>query len=204
MARLKKRKRVLLDCDGIIVDFAQGLINALHKATNGEVNLTVNDFPSWDMYGRLDELEAEGRFGTLTNVRKLATAISRLTGFCESLPIYEAAQEGLPKIIEAHKAGLLDLFVVTAPFDTNPTWVFERNRILKTFDLDAKQVIHAGAKYPIAGDLFIDDKDTHLDEWLLHNDGAVFLWDTPHNRNDGKNHKRLKTWKELHEILRIK
>lgn len=193
--RKRKNPRLLLDVDGVLADFVGGVIKIIK--TIGGPELKPEDFPYWDIFSTLKE-----RHDTSHLVDEVVINIKRM-GFCYDLPVYPGAKEGVQKILDAG----IDLFIVTSPWPGHLHWMPERSTWLKThFNIPEKKVIHANAKYIIKGDLLIDDKTDHIEDWLNHNpDGAAFLWNTPHNQRDEVPRKqRLSSWDELHDILRIK
>lgn len=206
MKRTRRKSRLLLDADGVLLDFVGGFLKAVREA--GGPVLSPEDFPEWDVFETLKENLAKTHSPEDTRriMKEVNAAVVR-RGFCLEL-------EPLPGAVEAVKAiqaaEHLELFVITSHFGSNETWVHERDSSLKKhFGIAGKQILHGSSKHIVSGDIFVDDKVDNVTSWMDHNDGAAFLWDTPHNRGfqgvriDGRSVRRLTSWGELLDILRI-
>lgn len=201
MAR-QKVTRLLLDADGVLLDFVGGFIQAITEA--GGPLMQREDFPVWDTFATLrTRLESGEPPSAVEQIMARVNAAVRREGFCEGLAPLPGAVESIREIQQAKN---IELFIVTSPFSGNKTWVHERDASLKRwFDIPHKHVLHAQSKHIVRGDLFVDDKDKHIIDWSAHHpDGQGFLWDTPHNQSDGKGLRRLTGWNELLEILRLR
>src|ERR1043165_2789087 len=108
-------KILLLDADGVFVDFVKGYLQAIKDAT-GKV-FTESQITSFDI-GKSLGLSTEEI--TATNSRLGA-------GFCRGLdPLPEAVNW-----IQRINATCADVYVVTSPFNSVPTWTYEREAWVK-------------------------------------------------------------------------
>jgi 5'(3')-deoxyribonucleotidase len=117
---------------------------------------------------------------------------------CFGIPPYPGSQTGVAKLKE-----LVDIVVVTSPFNGGETWVHERERWLEMlYDISHKKVIHTGLKELIDGDIFVDDKVDHVVKWAkAHPSKHAILWAQRYNeRGDHEgvsNIIRVGGWPEL-------
>jgi len=167
---------VLLDCDGVIADFALATLELVHQRTGRRYDPSA--VVTWEIFDSI--LESK-------DVQDEVYGILKGMGGCTSIPLYPDAQEGVQRLRE-----VADIVIVTSPFTNSPTWMHERELWLKQHFGDAIQhVIHAKRKERIHGDFFIDDKPSHVKEWLDYwvrsgRDPKVtgLVWKTPRLLND--------------------
>lgn len=199
--------RLLLDADGVLLDFVHGFLKAV-VAAGGPV-LNHDDFPTWDVFSTLQKkLEEVETPAEVARIMEEVNAATRRRGFCLELPPLPGAAEALKQI---QKAKHIDFFIITSHFGGNETWVHERDTaLMKHFGIPTKKIMHGSSKHIVTGDIFVDDKFENVAAWVDHNpQGAGFLWDTPHNRVlekgafKGRAMQRVESWLELLDILRI-
>jgi 5'(3')-deoxyribonucleotidase len=94
--------------------------------------------------------------------------------------MYEGTQRAVARLRE-----VADLFIVTSPMG-GPNWTHEREEWLKRhFNISRANVAHISTKYIVTGDVFMDDKTSHLVEWRKHNpNGVAVRWDRLYNADD--------------------
>lgn len=184
-----RKLKFALDCDGVLADFSTGMLRIVEEVTGKRFTLaavTVFDFTK-----ALGLTADEG-----TAVKK---AIGAKRGFAMSLPPYPEARQGVRRLRE-----LGEVFCVTSPWDSNEWWRAERESWLALhFGID--RVHHASDKTGYEADLFVDDKSSHVRDWLSAWPGrtAVF-WRTPHNMSEDVpvGAHATSSWDWLYEIAR--
>jgi 5'(3')-deoxyribonucleotidase len=184
---LRDKPRILLDCDGILSDFT----TRVTQLVNEELGTTSNswDITIWDFAAALG-LDAETAF-------KIKRKLGATEGFAASILPYPGAADAVRKLKE-----IADVYVVTSPWNSNKTWVYEREAwLLKHFGISHRHVMHGSAKYLCAGDFFVDDKVEHLELWQAeHPDGVAVKWKTLHNPSEIWSGVTTNDW---NEILRL-
>jgi 5'(3')-deoxyribonucleotidase len=181
----------LLDIDGVVADFVSAALALVQQ-----VEFYDRDEPdglrfgrafdpsiihTWELFDSLPEPERSARDEVYRRMKA--------PGGCRSIPVYPGSRNGVERLRE-----ICDITIVTSPFEGSPTWMHERERWLEEhFDIDRKHIIHATEKHRVHGDVFIDDKLSHLQAWLAYwrdKDplAKAILWDTPRSRGQ--------TWSE--------
>lgn len=178
------KKRLLLDCDGIIRDFLTPALKTIYDVSGK--NLDRENMQNWDFFADLEDHHREACYNEFRN-----------PDWCGSIPVYNEALKYLPDVL--NKA---DVYIVTAPFPSR-TWAYETTVWLeKLFGIKKEKVIHAHSKYVCSGDIFVDDSPDNVIQWNKHNpDKLTLIWDHPYNRNVPETIKRIYSWKDLIEKL---
>lgn len=174
---------VLLDCDGVLCNLVGGLCDVVNDRLG--LNLKPADCTQWDI-------------ATSYNLpTKLIDDIFAEPGFCASLQPFSEAIEAVHRMRERHT-----VFCVTAPFAASPYWMHERASWLERyFDFDRYHMIHASAKWPIRGDILVDDKPETIRLWAqAWPESTAILLDRSYNQGAAlfPNAMRVKGW---HEVL---
>lgn len=181
------RKTILLDVDGVLADFI-GPVCALAewatKRKHKREDVTRFDFASCLRLSPDEKREV---------VKSL-----KEPGFWDSLPVFDGAQEGVARLRE-----VADVVIVTSPWNSCPTWLYEREAWLKKhFDIAHGDVISTNRKHVVYGAMLIDDKTETLHAWRkVWGNGAV-QWQTPHNRLDEWTGRSTRSWDQLVEWAR--
>lgn len=173
---------LLLDCDGILADFLQPLLDRVNEERGTAFQWTACD--QWDIGAAFGlDWKDLGR-------------IVETPGFCASLPVYPGAVEGVAALQATH-----DIYCVTSPF-SGPHWMAERTAWLKQhFGFDKSHVIHCYTKRLVFGDLLLDDKPETVREWADAWPGAALLWDAPWNQGaDIGRGRRVRSWAEVGKV----
>ena len=182
---MRRRKRLLIDVDEVLVDFQTPALGALERLTGRK--LRPDDYEVWDMFSLFSDEE-----------KKLVFAEVEKPGFCRSL-------EPKPGAIEAVKAlrEMVDVFAVTSHF-TSPTWVHERDaQLTEEFGFKRREVVHTSAKFLVDGEFFLDDNPAHVTAWSEeHPKGVAMLWHIPNTRKLGMDDIRMKTWEQVLERVK--
>lgn len=184
------RKRLLCDVDGVIADFT-GFYLKLVENVSGCV-YAREQVRRWSMKDSL---------GLPDWVEQDVNRLIHEPGSGLKIEAYPEAVEAVRSLSAAY-----DLYFVTSPFATAPTWVHDREQWLaKHFGRDlAKKVVHTDRKYLIAGDALVDDKPSHVEEWSsAHPAGVAVLWNTPANAESSVTPTifRTSSWRRLDRHL---
>jgi 5'-nucleotidase len=187
MARV--RPRTLCDIDGVVCNFVQMFLSAVEAATGihadqkdiktfyVEESLKLNDFQKKNVWD-------------IVNSVGIAARMNPLPG----------AVEGVKAL-----AKVSDLYFVTAPIDTSPTWDYDRRQwLIKHFGEElGKKVLFTASKEVVAGDIFIDDKPENLEEWKkAWPHGICVLWDQPYNQNGHVRLPRTSDWSAVVKVAK--
>lgn len=177
-------KRVLLDVDGVLADFVGGYLTLLEQHTGLK--------PAREAIDQFDIGAALGL--TPDQSARMERAIGDEHRLARCLDVYPGAREGVQRLQE-----IADVYIVTSPWNSNPTWTHDREWWLKQhFDIPHARVIHGSAKYLLRGDMFVDDKTSSVVKWQAEWPGALgVVWDTPHNRRDHWSGARTSNWDAL-------
>lgn len=157
---------VLLDCDGILSGFVDGVLEAWNKIRG--TSYSLKDCTQWDFVEQLG-------FDWSSTDKIVAQP-----GFCANLKVLDGSQEAVYRLKKS-----CDVFVVTSPFDASPYWMPERSAWLRElFNIEKSHVIHCYMKRLIRGDFLIDDNPENVTEWAeAWPNGTAILWDAPYNKN---------------------
>ena len=184
-----RKLQFALDVDGVLGDFTTAALRVVEEVTGKRFALT--DVTEWN-FTKAIGLSADEAIA----VKK---AIGARRGFAASIAPYPHARQGVRRLRE-----LGEVFSVTSPWDSNPWWRGERDSWLALhFGIDV--VHHADDKTGYEADVFVDDKSSHVRDWLSAWPGrtAVF-WRTPHNTSESVPAGAHSTgsWDSLYEIAR--
>ena len=161
-----KKLKIALDCDGVLSCFSTGALRIVEEVTGKR--FTLADITEFDFTKALGLSAREA-----SDVKK---AIGSRRGFAASLPPYPQARQGVRRLRD-----LGEVFCVTSPWDSNEWWRQERESWLALhFGID--RVHHAIDKTGYEADVFVDDKSSHVRDWLTAwPGGTAVFWRTPHN-----------------------
>lgn len=183
---------LLLDADGVICDFIGAALLAL-RAESG-VLVPRESITTWEIFDSVPEDLQKHK----ANVYGLLKA--RLG--CFSMRPYDGAKDGVRRLKE-----LAEVVVVTSPFPDSDTWMSEREKWLHShFGIISHNVIHARAKHHVKGDIFVDDKTSHVVTWAdAHPQGTALLWNMKYNEQDElpDNVSRVVGWGQLHARVQL-
>lgn len=162
-------KRLALDSDGFLSNFTWGALAVVKEVTGrqyAETDVTMFDF------AKSLGLSAE-------EARAVKNIIGTRQGFCASLPPYPGARDGVRRLREFGH-----VFCVTTPWDSNIWWRSERESWL-ALHIGIDEVEHKVDKSDTDADVFVDDKASHVRDWLIkHPDGCGVFWQTLHNTSE--------------------
>ncbi len=158
-------KRVLVDADGVLLDFVGALCKEL--TIRGHV-LTPEDVKHWELKESL----------TLEALR-MAYSLMGESGFCDSIPWYEDALSFLSLLVHEN-----DVHVLTAP-SAGSTWMHERKASFSRVGFPWQRVHFVDGKFKhiVSGDILIEDHPGTAARWLQeHRSGTAILIDRPWNQ----------------------
>lgn len=177
------RPRILVDCDGVLADFLL-LYLELHEGLNGcahtHEDVTDHDFTKCIATPEQDE--------------RVWRHIDKTPGLIRNLFPMEGALHGLGKLRE-----LGDVVCVTSPH-IGPTWVPERFRwLMDLAGFKKRDIVFRSDKKHEPGDVFIDDKLSHVIEWHQHQmNGQGIVFDNAGNRGEAPGSvQRARAWWEV-------
>lgn len=187
------RLRFNLDCDGILADFAAGACEQIFTVTGRRYDPAV--ITTWEVFSSIPD-EA--------HVKEEVYNRMKAEGGCLSLPIYDGAKEAVAELRE-----LVDITIVTSPFSGSKVWMYERELWLaEHFGIHADDIIHAKKKHAIHADFFLDDKESHVDEWEKywrshgHNPFGM-LWHMGRNTAPAPHIKVVNDWQTVIRLVKM-
>lgn len=178
-----KRKRLILDVDGVVADFTGELLRTVGSS------LTVEDVKVWQVFDLLTEGQVE------VGEEALAT------------PEWWQNQPVLPGALLAveHLASQYEIFWTTSPWWSCVGWeTARRNWLRNHFDADPRHVVITSYKGIIGGDAIVDDKPSNVETWLTYNpDKPGILFGAPYNRRGYNSFavERLEGWPAILDRL---
>ena len=158
----------LLDVDGVLADFIGANLRTLAELGINRQHDDVTDF----------------RLETCLNLSDSERAFMKARwsepGFCASFEPYPGAREGVGLL-----RSLGEVYAVTAPMWSSPTWQHERCEWLcDRMGFERDQVVSTAAKHLVCGDVFVDDREDVVTRWhRAHRDrwAAGVVWARPYN-----------------------
>lgn len=189
------RPTVLLDCDGVLADFIESVLDAI--VDEGGPRYAHADVTEFNFTKALN-LDAD-------IARRVKKTISESEGWWYAPSPFPEARAGVDALRE-----IAEVYVVTSPWNSNKWWLSEREAWLKRhFDIPHSHVIACSAKHRVSGDVFVDDRTDALVRWddeqgcaWQNGDGTTgrtlaVQWQTPHNRRDEWSGLSTRSWAEL-------
>ncbi len=184
---------LIMDADGVFVDFVGGVLRETLKLKGRSI--APESLPDWQIFGRLEQLAGTG-------TKKALHDRIKLPGWCRDLEPTPGADAALEQLLALEQDGVLHLLIATSPWDSSPTWMHERAGWFEERGLHRHRVVHTAIKGLLRGDMFVDDKASHVADWRDANrQGAGYVWDTPHNRAEALHLTRLSSWDALFDAI---
>lgn len=176
--------RVLIDADGVLCNWLDGVLDLIFEVSGKR--LQRQEITSWDPWSQAK---------LTTKQRSQVFSEMEAPGWHESLAAMPGAREAFTSLCD-----IADVYVVSSPWESCPTWTHERRRWLANhFGVASDHFIATSAKHVVSGDFFIDDHAVNVRKWLEHNSGVGLLLDTSYNR--GVELPRVHSWQELLDIV---
>lgn len=163
-----RRPVVLFDCDGVLSDMATEMLKIASRLFGYNSDPTL--LKEWDVCRalHLTKAEEDQLYGEMN-----------APGWAKQLQVIEGAKEAVEEVME-----IADLYILTAPVWSSPTWGFDRYAWLhEQFGIGYKRVIITHAKHLVCGDVFLDDKPSNVHSWQLkwtEGQGLVRHYDYTH------------------------
>lgn len=167
----RSRPRFLCDVDDVVANYVQGFVSAV-IATDVRPGIKQDHvFTEWDLSKSLQLTEEEdNKVYSLINMPGFASMLNPLPG----------AVEGVMKLMK-----IADVFFVTSPLKSSPTWAYDRRLWLEKLFGDDTKIVSTHEKFLVDGDFLLDDKPEHCSEWSAeHPFGWAMLWSTGRNAGD--------------------
>lgn len=171
------RPIILLDCDGPLADFTQAYLDALCEETGARHSASEVD--RWEIHECPFFVELDRQTGG--DLRRRVDRRVEKFGFCSRIAVAPGARDAVEKLSE-----LGEIFVVTSPWDLSPTWMHERTHWVAAHfpTIGRRRVIQTAQKHLIRGNVFVDDKPSHIEDWSkAWPDGVPILFNMQHNRS---------------------
>ena len=177
-----KAKRVLVDVDQVLCDFATPAIQYVREQFG--VDLELSRLRHWDMF--------------LTLSAEQFRAFEEdffVEGRCASLELYPGVVEAV-EAIRRHA----EVVAVTSPPRYSRHWVHERTQwLISNLGFDDNAIIHTRAKHMIVGHMLVDDSPTNVTKWQeYHPRGVGLMWALPNTEHLSECEGfRVRTWDEI-------
>lgn len=182
-----KRPIVLLDCDGVLANFIERNLRELADAFG--IVRDHDDVTDWRL---------EASLGLTEDQRHHMKAQWSLPGFAASMEPYRGAREGVDGL-----RAVADVYCVTAPMWSSPTWQHERTEWLgRYFGFERDQVVSTAAKHLVNGHVLVDDRVDVLGRWLsTHGSigwgGQAVAWSHKYNESATWYGLRTNKWADV-------
>lgn len=158
---------VLIDVDGVIANFVDKISSYLENRFEIVIDRSK-------IYSDVKK-EAKGFWD------EECDDFIRQPGFAQSLDEIPGAVNAVKQIMEASDGKVL---FVTSPYDSSPTWCYDRYMWLKDrFEISRDDVIFARDKRFISGLTLIDDRWENVVDWSIFNKRISVLKKTSQNLN---------------------
>jgi 5'(3')-deoxyribonucleotidase len=180
-----RRQRVLLDVDGVLADFVMPAGKVVEEVTGAP--LPADAIEEWDLFRSYDE-DTQSKIYT----------VCKAEGWCLAIEPYPGAVDFIKKLDE-----VADTFFVTSPMG-GPHWAYERELwVKKHFGMHHHKVVSTSSKFICAGDVFVDDKFSHIEAWAKeYRHGLPILWTQPYNLKHEWGY-RASTYNEILEYVTL-
>lgn len=169
--------KILFDCDGVINNFQEHLLNHLNKIHN--TNYKFEDITHYDW---------------LPNTFENCWVPIEEKSFWDTITVYREAIDTIESLVKNGHT----IYLATASHFT-PILGYKITKMLSYFDTNLvgeRNVIVGKDKSMIMGDLLVDDFSTNLDKFK----GMTICFSQPWNKTYDKT-KRTNNWKEIKSII---
>ncbi len=185
---MKNRKRILLDCDGVLSDFCAACFDLIYEHTGDRH--TLDEVKEWDLFSALGK----------SHLKDVMKKVSSESGWCLSFPLRPGAKDAVQRLQE-----IGEVVIITSPMNT-PFWTYERNIWLEQhFGIKKSHTIHTESKHYVPGDILVDDNVVNCINWKKeYPEKLSVLWDAPYNKPysiEDTGVLRLSDWNHVFELL---
>jgi phosphoglycolate phosphatase-like HAD superfamily hydrolase len=167
--------RIVLDVDGVLADFVSSALRVINEMAQREA------LPGYDVSPYTPDDVRQWEIESLLPKRFHTELFDRLSapGFCASIEPYPSALA----VVDALRATGHDVAIATSPLKGSTTWIAERTAWLQRYWGEI-EIHHTHDKRGVRGDIFVDDKPSHVLDWQNANPmSRAFLLDRPYNRS---------------------
>lgn len=163
-----KKPVVLLDLDGVLVDFDQAVANQYYEIT-GKIILPKY-FYNYNVIGHI-------KCSKRIKEQIIRAINARGFSYFQMRP-YRGVIKTTKKLMK-----IADVVFVTKPWSTSETWCHDRTSFLENYFGEKIKIIFTGEKEYTQGRYFIDDNADNIVKWQKANpNGEAFLMDRPYNK----------------------
>lgn len=176
------KKRLLIDVDEVLADFAGPFIQTAYEITG--IRYTEDDFDGWDLFEALPSDE----------VRKTVFKAMQAPGYCSNFPVKPGALEAVRELRK-----IVEVTPTTRPFPS-PTWKHDRDVWLwDHFGFEGDEIVNCTKKFLVHGDAFLDDSPENVILWqAAHPDGVAMLQHSFATKKQTEyDYLRVITWDEV-------
>lgn len=164
---MSQKLEILIDVDGVVVDFVTPVLETLHLINGNTYALDM--VTEWDIVRCL---------GLDRDDWAECTQMIQAPGFARNLKPLPGAIEAVKLLSKDH-----DVYFCTADWRGSTTWVYDRNHFLTDhFGPVGKKTIHTSFKERVYGDILIEDKASTVLNWTKRWGNLAMLIDRPYNR----------------------
>lgn len=170
--------RILIDVDGVCADFTNYALKSI-----GFEGFTVTE---WNFVDHLPPAKKKELYALLES--PLWWRVQPVNGLAQ----------GAIKLLRAHGC---EIRFVTSPWVSCVGWESARRDWLKEhFESKADELITTNAKHCVVGDVFVDDKPSHVQSWQEdHHSGYAILYSQEYNEDIMP--RMRKTWPSIVEFV---
>lgn len=177
----RKQKRLLLDCDGVIANFA-GRVQALASAAGHPFEVRAYGLASQMPEHVWHEVERA------VHGRNFVACLDAYPGEVEAA--WELARH-------------TELVFVTSPWRTSVYWAHERAEWLAA-RFHQPRIISTNQKHMVEGDIFVDDHSEHVNAWAdAHPRGIPLLFTRPWNEDARGSFLRINSLRDVFPYLNV-
>jgi 5'(3')-deoxyribonucleotidase len=183
--------RIVLDVDGVLADFVSSALQVINGIARREA------LPGYDVSPFTPDDVRQWEIESLLPTELHAELFSHLSapGFCLSIARYPEALA----VVDALRATGHEVAIATSPLPGSANWIAERTVWLQRCWGEI-EIHHTHDKTGVRGDIFVDDKPSHVVDWAAANPTSrAYLLDRPYNRS-AVNVMRLA---QLRDLLRV-
>lgn len=178
--------RILLDVDGVLADWHGHLVNRINDAFGSSVRPEdITEFYCVEQLTILALATANKSLGSDSDeiLAAVEWAAYESDYFYATLPVIPGTQEAVAR---ARRLGH-QVFFVTSPISTMPTWAFTRTEWLKKhFEAKDEEIVITKSKHVVYGDVLVDDKPKNVLKWVeswRDTSSRGFLLKKPYNKD---------------------
>lgn len=172
--------RVLLGVDGVLGSFTRSYLDAVYAVTGvgfNESEIDTWEIKAWPIWATLEDCGVDSKAA-----KRAVDDLVASPGFTDRMAVLPGAQEA----VSAMQGAGVEVFVVTSPWNSSPTWGYDRARWLKReFGVGPRETVITPSKHVVWGDILVDDELANVDVWQrAWPEGEAVLFHGSHNAGD--------------------